>query len=167
MPGRRLSFPWEFFFFFNWIFYLFTFQMLSPFPVSSLPFPLTQILWGCSPTLAFLYIWAIKPLQGQGPPLLLLPDKAPSAYSVLPLSPSLGSLCSVQWLADSICICIGLYWQSLSGDSCYHDPVRKHFLASTIVSGFGVCMWNGSPGEAVCGWPFLQPLLHSLSQYFL
>jgi hypothetical protein len=28
----------------------------------------------------------------------------------------------------------------------YQAPVSKHFLASTIVSGFGVCIWDGFPG---------------------
>ena len=46
-------------------------------------------------------------------------------------------------------------------------PVNKHFLAFTILSGFGVCLWDGSPGGAVSGWPFLQSLLHTLSPYFL
>jgi hypothetical protein len=30
-----------------------------------------------------------------------------------------------------------------------------HFLASTIVFAFGDCIWDGSPGGAVFGWPFL------------
>ena len=47
----------------------------------------------------------------------------------------------------------------------YQALVSKHLLASTIVSGFGVCMWDGSLGRAVSGWPFLQ--LHSLSLHFL
>ena len=51
--------------------------------------------------------WCIKPSQDQGLPLPLKPDKAPSAPSVLPLTPLLGSLCSVRWLAASIRICIG------------------------------------------------------------
>ena len=45
----------------------------------------------------------------------------------------------------------------------YQAPVSKHLLASTIVSGFGNCIWDGSPGGAVSGWPFLQSLLHTLS----
>ena len=49
----------------------------------------------------------------------------------------------------------------------YQSTVSKHFLTSTIVSGFGVCMWDGSPGRAVSGWPFLQSLLHSLCLDFL
>jgi hypothetical protein len=109
--------------------------------------------------------WGIKPSQDQGP-LLLMPDKAPSAPSVL-LTPPLGSLCSVQCLAASIHIYTGQdlaksFWRQL-----YWAPVSKHFLASTIVSGFGVCMWDGSPGGAVSGWPFLQSLFHFSSLCFL
>jgi hypothetical protein len=40
----------------------------------------------------------IKALQDQRPPVQLIQDKAPSAPSVLPLTPPLGSLCSVRWL---------------------------------------------------------------------
>jgi hypothetical protein len=43
----------------------------------------------------------------------------------------------------------------------------EHLLASIIVSGFGDCIWDGSPGGAVSGWPFLQSLLLTLSPYFL
>jgi hypothetical protein len=60
--------------------------------------------------------WDIKPSQNQGPPLPLMPDKAPSAPSVLPLTLPLGSLCSVQWLAASLHICIG---QNLA------EPLRR------------------------------------------
>ena len=35
------------------------------------------------------------------------------------------------------------------------------------VSAFGDYIWLGSPGGAVSGWPFLQSLLHTLSQNFL
>ena len=111
--------------------------------------------------------WGIKPSQDQGPPLPLMPDKAPSAPSVLPLTPPLGSLCSVQWLTVSIWICIGQDLAEPLRRQLYQAPVSKHFLASAIVSGFGVCMWDGSPGGAVSGWPFLQSLLYSLSLYFL
>jgi len=31
-------------------------------------------------------------------------------------------------------------WLSISGDSLYQAPVSRYFLASTIVSGFGVCI---------------------------
>jgi hypothetical protein len=42
---------------------------------------------------------------------------------------------------------------------------QQQFLACIIVSGFGVCIWDGSPGVAVSGWPFLQSLLYSVSLY--
>jgi hypothetical protein len=47
----------------------------------------------------------------------------------------------------------------------YQDPVSKHLLASTIVSGFGDCIWDGSPGGTVTGWPFLQFLLQTLKAH--
>jgi hypothetical protein len=108
----------------------------------------------------------IAPHRPKGPPLPLMPDKAPSAPSVLPLTPPLGSLCSVQWLAASICICIGHALAEHLRRQLYQASDSKHFLASAIVSGFGVCMWDRSRGEAVSGWPFLQSLFHSLSLYF-
>jgi hypothetical protein len=49
----------------------------------------------------------------------------------------------------------------------YQAPISKHFLASAIVTGFGGCIWDGAPGGAVSGWPFLQSLLHPLSPNFL
>ena len=160
----------------NWIFYLFTFQIISPFPVFPLqtpyPIPLTLLLWGCSPSIYPLppyhpsipLHWDIKPSQDQGTSFPVMPDKAPSATSVLPLTPPLGSLCLVWWLASSPHICIGQNLEEpLRRQSA---PVSKHFLASTIVSGFGLCMWDGSPGGAVSV-PFLQSLFHSLSLYFL
>ena len=41
--------------------------------------------------------WGIKPSKDQGPPLQLMPDKSPSAPSILPLTPPLGALCLVWW----------------------------------------------------------------------
>jgi hypothetical protein len=43
--------------------------------------------------------------------------QASSAPWVLSLAPSLGTLCSVQWMTVSIHFCIFRHWQSLSGDS--------------------------------------------------
>jgi hypothetical protein len=34
----------------------------------------------------------------------------------------------------------------------YQAPVSKHFLSSTIVSGLGNCIWDGSSGGAASGW---------------
>ena len=91
--------------------------------------------------------WVIEPPQDQGPPLPLMPDKALSASSVLPLTPPLGS----QWLTISIHISIGQDLAEPLRRQLYQAPVSKYFLASGIVSGFGVCMWAGSPGGAVSG----------------
>ena len=147
--------------------------MLSPFPVSPLQSPYSIPPLPCfnegapSPTYPLLshfpsipLHWGIKPSQDQGPPLPLMPDNAPS---VLPLTPPLGSLHLVRWLAVSICICIDQDLAEPLRRQQYQAPVSKNFLASAIVSGFGVCMWDGSPGGAVSGWPFLQ----SLFQVFL
>ena len=82
--------------------------------------------------------------------------KSPSAPSVLPLTLSLGSLGSVQWLAMSICIYISqVLAELLRGQPC-QAPVCKHFLALAVVLGFGVCEWDESQGGVVSGWPFLQ-----------
>jgi hypothetical protein len=88
--------------------------------------------------------------------------------SVLSLILPLWILCSVQWLPKSIpvCICQALA-EPLRRQILYQAPINKHFLATTIVSGFGGCMWDRSPGLVVSGWPFLQSLLHILFPYFL
>jgi len=43
------------------------------------------------------------------------------------------------------------FWQSLSGDSCIRF-LSASYMASAIVTGFGVCIWDGYPGGAVSGW---------------
>ena len=45
----------------------------------------------------------------------------------------------------------------------YQFPVSNLLLVFAIVSGFGDCLWDGSPGRAVSGWSCLQSLLQSLS----
>jgi hypothetical protein len=81
--------------------------------------------------------------------------QTPSAPWIFSLAPPLGTLCSVQWMAVSIHFCISQalaepFWRHL-----YQAPVSKHFLTSTIVSGFGVCIWDGSPvGQSLDGLPF-------------
>jgi hypothetical protein len=87
--------------------------------------------------------------------------------SFSPLTPPLGSLSSVRWLAASICLCTFQALAELLRRQPYHTPVSKHFLISTIVSEFDVRIWNKSPGGAVSGWPFLKSLLNSLFLYFL
>jgi hypothetical protein len=58
-----------------------------------------------------------------------------------------------------------LYW-SWSGRASKGTTIsgscQQALLGISIVSGFGVCMWDGSPGGAVSGWLFLQSLLHSI-----
>jgi len=83
--------------------------MLFPFPLSPLqtpiPSPLHCFYRGAPPfTYSLLphcpsipLYWGIKPLKDQEPPLLLMPDKVPSATSVLPLTLPMGSLWSVRW----------------------------------------------------------------------
>jgi hypothetical protein len=78
----------------------------------------------------------------------------------------LGFLCSVWWLVASIPIFISQDLAEPLRSQLYQIPVSKQFLASSIVSGFGVCLWDGSPGRVVSGWPFLQSLFHFLSLYF-
>jgi hypothetical protein len=83
------------------------------------------------------------------------------------LIPLLETLCSFQWLAVIIHLCICQILAEPLRRQLYQAPVSKHFLASTMVSGFGNCMWDGSPGGTVYGWPFLQSLLHTLFLYLL
>jgi hypothetical protein len=88
--------------------------------------------------------------------------QSPSAPLVLALALPLGSLGSVQWLAVSICLCISQVLAEPLREHPYQAPVSKCFLASTIVSGFGTCRWDGSLGGPVSVWYFLQSLLHFL-----
>jgi hypothetical protein len=158
--------------------------------------------------------WDLKPSQGQGSLLSLMPDKDILCYMfgwshgllhvysgwwfspgssewgsggweevwlvdiVLPIGwqtpPALsfpnsfiGILCSVQRLATNICLCICEALAEPPRRQLWHAPVSKHFLASAIVFGFGVFIWNGSPGRAVSTCPFLRSLLHTLFLYFL
>ena len=76
--------------------------------------------------------------------------------SVLSLTHPFGNLCSFQWLAVGIHLCICQTVAEPLKKKLYQAPVSKHFVASTIVSWFGVCIWDGSPGGAVSGWPFLS-----------
>lgn len=91
----------------------------------------------------------------------------PSTPSVLSLTPQLGTPRSVQWLAANIHLCI---CKALAGPLRrlpYQASFTIHFLASIIVSGFGNCIWDESPGGTVSGWPFLQSLLYTLSPCLL
>ena len=93
--------------------------------------------------------------------------QTPSAPSVLSLTPPLGTLCSVQWLAVSIHLCICQPLAEPLRRQLYQAPVSIHLLASKIVPWLGNCIWGESPGGTVSGWPFLQSLLYTLSPYLL
>jgi hypothetical protein len=80
-------------FFFNWIFYLFTFQMLSPFLVfpstnPPIPSPSRCFCEGAPPPThplpthcpSISLHWGIEPSQDQGPPLPLMLDKTILCY---------------------------------------------------------------------------------------
>ena len=72
---------------FCWLFYLFAYQMLSPFPASPpqifYPFPPVPASMSCSPNhmstpssfLCILLCWVIEPSQDHEPPLPLIADK--------------------------------------------------------------------------------------------
>ena len=68
---------------------------------------------------------------------------------------------SVQWVASSMKICICQALAEPLRREIYQAPLSKHFLASTLVSGFDVCIWDGFPGGSVSGWLFCHSLLHS------
>ena len=63
--------------------------------------------------------------------------QTPSVHSVLSLTPPLETRCSIQWLSASILLCIFQALKEFLMRQLYQAPVSKHFLASTIVSGFG------------------------------
>jgi hypothetical protein len=63
-------------------------------------------------------------------------------------------------LAVSICICLSQVLAEPLREQLYQARVCKYFLASAIVSGFGVWGWEGTDSGEDSGWPFLQSLLH-------
>jgi hypothetical protein len=67
------------------------------------------------------------------------------------------------WLWSSASVFVRL-WQSLSGDS-YIRLLSACISWHPQVSGFGDCIWDGSPGGAVSGWPFLPSLHFSIFNY--
>jgi hypothetical protein len=77
-----------------------------------------------------------------------------SFFNPLPNSfigdPSLSA--GVVGMSILLCIC-----KALEGSlrrQLYQAHFSKHFLASTIVSEFGECIWEESPGGTVAGCPF-------------
>ena len=68
--------------------------------------------------------------------------QTPSAPWVLSLAPSLGTLCSIQWMAVSIHFC---FCQALGEPfrrQLYQALISKLLLAAKIVFGFGGCIWD-------------------------
>jgi hypothetical protein len=71
------------------------------------------------------------------------------APSILPLTLMLGSPGSVRWLVVNIVISLSeMLAEPLRGQPC-PALVCEYFLVSAIVSGFGVCRWDGSQGGVV------------------
>jgi hypothetical protein len=120
--------------------------------------PCIHFRWWCSPWKCWGY-WLVHIVV---PPRV---PKTPSAPWVLSLTPPLGTLCSVQCMVMNIhfCLCQALA-ESLKRQ-LYQAPVRKHLLASTIVSGFGNCTWDGSPGETVTEWLIFY--MHNAIFYYI
>jgi hypothetical protein len=94
-----------------------------------------------------IFGWWINPWELWGywlvhivvPPMCL---QTPSTPWVLSLAPTLGTLCSVQRLAESIQLCICQTVVEPLRRQLYQGPVSKHLLASIIVPGFGDCIWH-------------------------
>ena len=68
--------------------------------------------------------------------------QTPSAPWVLSLGPSLGTLCSIQWMIVSIHFCICQALAKALRRQLYQTPVSRLLLVSAIVSGFGGCLWD-------------------------
>jgi hypothetical protein len=91
--------------------------------------------------------------------------QTPSAPWVLCLAPSLGTLCSAQWMIVSIHFCICQALAEPLRRQLYQAPVSRLLVASAIVSRFGCCLCDGSPSGTVSGWSFLQSPLVSVTFY--
>jgi hypothetical protein len=132
----------------------------------------------CSLSHGFLYVYSLVGSSvprswgggGAGLLTLLLPlwgCKPPQLLQFVLQLLNRGAHTEAKWLAASICLCIFQALAETLRSQPYQTSVCKHFPASTIAAGFGGCIWDGSPGGAVSGWPFLQSMLHTLSPYFL
>jgi hypothetical protein len=91
----------------------------------------------CVLLLQWLSLWELWGIWLVDIVVLPMRLQTPSTPSVFSLTPLLGTQCSVQWLAASICLCI---YKALVGPlrrQLYRAPVSMYFLASAIVSGFG------------------------------
>ena len=93
--------------------------------------------WWFSPRELWRY-WSVHIFV---PPMGL---QTPSAPWVLSLAPSLGTLCSIQWMAVSIHFWICQVLEEPLRRQLNQAPISKLMLGSTILSGFGGCLWDGS-----------------------
>ena len=84
---------------------------------------------------------------------------------VLSVASPRGTLCSVQWLAESIHLFICQKLADTLRRQLYQPPVSKNLLVSTIVPGIANCIWGRSLGGPLSVWPFLQSLLYTLSLF--
>jgi hypothetical protein len=110
-----------------------------------------------------LFVWWFSPWDIWGfwlVDIVVLPMKLQTFSAPSVLTPPLWTTCLVQWLAAG-CEELLLYLARLC--QLYQAPVSKHFFPSSIVSGFGDCIWDGCPGMIVSGWPLLQSLPLTLS----
>jgi hypothetical protein len=73
--------------------------------------------------------------------------QTPSAPLVHSLTPPLRTSCSVQWLIVSFHLFICKDLAGLLRRQPYQASFSKHFFISTIVSGFGDCLWDESLGK--------------------
>jgi hypothetical protein len=99
--------------------------------------------------------WWLNPWEFWGVWLVYIVLPTPSAPSVLSLTPLLGTPRSAQWSATDLHLCICQALPEPLRRQLYQAPLSKHFLASTVVSGFGNCISDESLGGTVYGWPFL------------
>jgi hypothetical protein len=116
-----------------------------------------------SPTMCFLWWFIPRNLWGYWlVHIVVLPMglQTPSAPWILSLAPPLGTLCFIQWMTVSIHFCICQALPRPHRRELNQVPVSKHLLASTTVSEFGGCIWDGFPGEAVSGWSMFPSTIH-------
>jgi hypothetical protein len=111
-----------------------------------------QLEQGVPPCFFFDWRFSARELWGCWLVHIVVPPRGlqiPSAPWVLSLALSLATLCSFGRMTVNIHFCICQALAESLRRQLYQAPVRKILLASAIVSGFGGCIWDGSPGGAV------------------
>jgi hypothetical protein len=110
------------------------------------------------PPCVFFDCWfSPRKLWGYWLVLIVVPRivlQIPSAPWVLSLAPSLGTLCSVQWITVRIHFCIFQALAETLRRQLYQTQVRKILLASAIVSGFGGYGMHPQVGQSLDGLSF-------------